>query len=817
MELSPGTHLIYMLAASEATFLKSVELAPEHFLLGLFKIENLIRRDFPLPEQIDESEKQTIIRETAILSELWKSHKVDPKQFRRRLRFLISQDQKETGTFNGHRNPEAKEMFAKAEALAEEHGEVKLAPHILLAACLQYGSAMTQMLFAEYEVDETVLASDAENARIDQLEPSGKTFMDEEPAEEDEEDENEDESTPLREHKLAKYGRDLTSLARQGKLGPIIGRREEIKVIGRILTQRSRNNPLLLGDPGVGKTAVVEGLALYAVSEDAVESLRKLHIVEISMSAIVAGTKYRGEFEAKIQEVINIAREEENLVLFIDELHTLLGAGAGEGALDASNILKPALGRGDISCIGASTTAEFRKFIEPDGALTRRFQVVWIDEPAYAETEAILKGLKPKMEDHHAINIDDGLLAQIVSLTSRFITDGYQPDKAIMVLDEACARRKLLTIGTLAPGMQTTTLELEDIGEVIARRTQVPLEVILTRDEDRLLTIEEELSKSIIGQDHAISSLAKAIRISRAGLKPPNRPVVLLFAGPTGTGKTELAKVLSKFLFFDDKRLIRLDMSEYSESHATAKILGSPPGYVGFAEESHFIREIRLHPYSVVLLDEIEKADLGIMQTFLQVFDEGRLTDARGRTINCSEAIFILTTNLGTGVKVKPALGFMLTDDETAKEQADAVKQYQQAIVTHLSPELVNRIQEIVVFKPLSREAISHILNLYLAATNKRLAERNIEVKLDETAKELISQEGYSQQFGARFLKRVYDRWITEPLSEQILSGKLSSGDKAEFTCKDRQMSIKIQGKGRKKAISYTVQGNNPPGDNLTE
>jgi len=810
MELSASTHLVYILAASEATFLKSINLEPEHFLLGLFKIEDLIRRDFQLPEGIDESKKQTIVREVAVLSELWKHHKIDPKQFRRRLRFLISQEQKESGQFSGHRSPRGREMFDEAESLSNDRGEDTLSITTLLAACLRSDSPLIAMLFEEYSIDQNTLASDAEKTDIEEPIPTVDIF---------EEEAEPDNAAPdaLQEHKLAKYGRDLTHLAHQGKLGPIIGRREEIKNIGRILTQRSRNNPLLLGDPGVGKTAVVEGLALYAVGEDAVESLQNLHFVEISMSALVAGTKYRGEFESKIQEVIDIAKSEENLVLFIDELHTMMGAGAGEGALDASNILKPALGRGDINCIGASTTAEFRKYIEPDGALTRRFQVVWIDEPSHQETLEILQGLKPKLEEHHAINIDESILDKIVTLTSRFVTDGYQPDKAIMVLDEACARRKLLTIGTLAPGMQTSVLELEDIGEVIARRTQVPLEVILTKDEERLLTIEDALSKSIIGQDHAISALAKAIRISRAGLKPSNRPVVLLFAGPTGTGKTELAKAVSRFLFIDDNRLIRLDMSEYSEKHASAKILGSPPGYVGFAEESQFIREIRLRPYSVVLLDEIEKADLGIMQTFLQVFDEGRLTDARGRTINCSEAIFIMTTNLGTGVKVKPAIGFLLTDDEAAKQQADAVKKYQQAIVSHLSPELVNRIQEIVIFKPLSREAISKILDIYLIATNKRLQERGIQVALEESAKVLINQEGYSQDFGARFLKRVYDRWITEPLSEHILSGKLAEGDTALFSYQDNQMNVKIQGQNGAKTISYTVQGDVPPSDNLTE
>jgi len=797
MELAASTRLVYIFAASEATFLKSIYLEPEHFMLGMLKIEDLIHRDFLFPKRFDTSKKETIVREAASLSELWKRHKVDAKQLRRRLRFLISQEQNENGKFGGHRSPEARDMFDEAEAFSDKRGEEELSLMSLLAACLKANRPMIDMLFKEYKLDVIRLAEDAEQIDMDTPTPV-KTVA-------DEEEKIGKKPKKDKEHKLTKFGRDLTALARQGKLGPIIGRREEIKNIARILTQRSRNNPLLLGDPGVGKTAVVEGLALYTIAEEAVKSLRDLHIIEISMSALVAGTKYRGEFEARIQEVIDIAKSEENLVLFIDELHTMMGAGAGEGALDASNILKPALGRGDINCIGASTTAEFRKYIEPDGALTRRFQIVWIDEPSFGETIEILKGLTPKFEEHHAINIDEDLLSQTVMLTNRFVTDGYQPDKAIMVLDEACARRKLLTIGTLAPGVQTSRLELNDIGEVIARRTQVPLDVILTKDEERLLTIEETLTKSIIGQDHAISAVAKAIRISRAGLKSKNRPVVLLFAGPTGTGKTELAKGLSRFLFIDDKRLIRLDMSEYSEQHASAKILGSPPGYIGFAEESKFIREIRLHPYSVVLLDEIEKADLSVMQTFLQVFDEGMLTDARGRTINCSEAIFILTTNLGTGVKVKPAIGFMLTDDETRKQQDAAIKQYQQAIVTHLSPELVNRIQEIVVFKPLSQEAISKILDIYIRITNKQLEDRDIQISLDPTAKTLISEEGYSQDFGARFLKRVYDRWVTEPLSEHILSGDVKKGGSAYFIYQNGEMTIEVKSQNGEKSISYSV------------
>jgi ATP-dependent Clp protease ATP-binding subunit ClpC len=791
-----------MIAAAEATFLKSTHLEVEHFFLGLRKIDEFIRRETNLPEEFNESNKQVLVREVAVLSELFKVHNIDTKQSRRRLRFLVSQDQKETGEFSGHRSPQARVMFEAAETISNGRQEDAVSLMALLIAILQTANPLIATLFSEYNIDADALAGDAQSVE----EADEKTIK--EPPVSDLEYFEEDSQG---EHPLAKYGRDLTILARQGKLGPIIGRREEIKDIARILTQRSRNNPLLLGDPGVGKTAVIEGLALYAAQDDAIDALKKIRIVEVTMSSLVAGTKYRGDFEDRIKELIDVAKQDENLVLFIDELHTLMGAGSVQGSLDASNILKPALGRGDISCIGASTTAEFRKFIEPDGALTRRFQLVWIDEPSYTETLEILKGLRPKLESHHGLSIVDTILEKVVSLTSRFLTDGFQPDKAIMVLDEACARRKLLTLGPVRPGMQSTALELEDVGQVIARRTQVPLEVILAQDEQRLLHIEEELAKGVVGQDHAIKAVAKSVRIARAGLKPPDRPVVLMFAGPTGTGKTELAKVLTKFLFFDSKRLIRLDMSEFMESHSISKIIGSPPGYIGFGEEPLFIREIRKYPYSVVLLDEVEKAHPSILLLFLQVFDEGRLTDARGRMINCSEAIFIMTSNLGTRVKVKPAIGFNLTQDQTIQQQEEAVAMYHGAIVKHLSPELVNRIQEIVVFKPLSQEAISKILNIYLEGTNKRLGERQITVEMDESAKSLLSQAGYSTEYGARYLKRVFDRWVTEPLSEHILSGKLNSGDIAHFTRLEDQMVLEVHTQSGVRTIPYSVDKDKPP------
>ena len=803
MELTPSVRLVYMIAAAEATFLKSTHLEVEHFFLGLCKIDEFIRRETNLPEEFSETNKEALVREVAVLSELFKVHNIDAKQSRRRLRFLVSQDQKETGEFSGHRSPQAREMFEAAEMISNGRQEDAVSLMALLIAILQTASPLIATLFTEYHIDAKALADDAQSVDIEDEKTIKETPLSDIEYDQDEESQQE--------HPLAKYGRDLTILARQGKLGPIIGRREEIKDIARILTQRSRNNPLLLGDPGVGKTAVIEGLALYAARDDAIDALKEIRIVEVTMSSLVAGTKYRGDFEDRIKELIDVAKQDENLVLFIDELHTLMGAGSVQGSLDASNILKPALGRGDISCIGASTTAEFRKYIEPDGALTRRFQLVWIDEPSYTETLEILKGLRPKLESHHGLSISDLILEKVVSLTNRFLTEGFQPDKAIMVLDEACARRKLLTLGPVRPGMQSTDLELDDVGQVIARRTQVPLEVILAKDEERLLHIEEELAKGVVGQDHAIKAVAKGVRIARAGLKPPDRPVVLMFAGPTGTGKTELAKVLTKFLFFDSKRLIRLDMSEFMESHSVSKIIGSPPGYVGFGEEPLFIREIRKYPYSVVLLDEVEKAHPSILLLFLQVFDEGRLTDARGRTINCSEAIFIMTSNLGTRVKVKPAIGFNLTQDQTIQQQEEAVAMYHGAIVKHLSPELVNRIQEIVVFKPLSQEAISKILDIYLEGTNKRLGERKIIVEMDESAKSLLSQAGYSTAYGARFLKRVYDRWVTEPLSEHILSGKLNTGDVAHFTRLEDQMVLEVQTQSGVRTIPYSVDQDKPP------
>jgi ATP-dependent Clp protease ATP-binding subunit ClpC len=765
MSTSPGSSLLLAVAVAEAQLTESTQLDPEHIFLALLKAEDISAEKVEgMPPPLLEAAIEEIQRITAF----WKQEGISAKRLRRRLRAIVREVQTSTGEFSGHRSQRGKELFKQAETLSEQQGRDDVTPIDFLICSLEMESKAIDMLFQEMNLERQKLLERA------------RELLSQKPAVEG--------NVSGKEHRLAKYGRDLTALARAGRLGPIIGRDEEIKEIARILVQRGKNNPLLLGDPGVGKTAIVEGLALYAVSENAVAPLCNFHFVEISVAALLSGAMYRGQFEERVQEVIETAQQDKNLVLFLDELHTLVGSGAGgSSTLDAANMLKPALARGDIRCIGATTIDEYRKHIEPDGALARRFQIVWIDEPSPAETLQILYGLRSKMQEHHQIEIPDEALQKAVSLSGRYITDGYQPDKAITVLDEACARRRLLTIHVQASPTQTSRLEVEDVGQVVARRTRIPLEVILQSDEERLLHLEEELGKRVLGQEEAVRAVAEAVRISRAGLRAPGKPIVLMFAGPTGTGKTELAKALSETLFFDPNRLITLDMSEYQESHSVAKLIGSPPGYVGFGEEPHLVRELRLHPYSVVLLDEIEKAHPSVLTVFLQVFDEGRLTDGRGRRINCSEAIFILTSNLGANIEVKRPIGFQRQEAEQEAE-ALAEAKIKQIITSRLSPELVNRFQAMIVFKPLTQETLYDILDLYVQGLNRQLSERQISVSLDESAKAFLVEEGYSTEFGARHLKRAFERLIAEPLSREILAGRLKPSQQVIFLVKDGQL-----------------------------
>lgn len=792
MGLSLGAQLVLVLAVAETRLTESVELEPEHIFLGLLKVEDFSRDDFVGHAGPD---FQAAMVELGEIADFWRRSGFPAKKGRRRLRYLVKAAQDRHGEFGGHRSVRGRALFQHAEMLCQQRGDRDITANDLLVSCLEMESQPIAELCAEMGIGRDILLEQAKATLAKVPIEARSIAVQVQPRE--------------KQHPLARYGRDLTALARAGCLGPVIGRVEEIKQIARILVQRERNNPLLLGEPGVGKTAIVEGLVLYAASEQAIEPLRNFYFVEISMTALLAGTVYRGQFEERVQEVVQKAQADRNLVIFLDEIHTLVGSGAGgSSTLDAANILKPALARGDIRCIGATTIDEYRKHIEPDGALARRFQIVWIDEPTPAETLLILQGLRPKLQEHHRLEIPDEVLEKVVALSGRYITDGYQPDKAIAVLDEACARRRLLTIHAHSAAGQTSRLGVEDIGQVVARRTQIPPEAILRSDEERLLNLEEGLRKRVLGQEQAIRAVAEAVRISRAGLRAPGRPIVLLFAGPSGSGKSELAKALSEFLFFDPGRLITLDMTEYQESHSVAKIIGSPPGYVGFGDEPYLVRELRLHPHSVVLLDEIEKAHPSVLTVFMQVFDEGRLTDARGRRINCSEAIFILTSNLGAAaVKPKPPPGFRPGGEEEKAQQTLMEEQIRRAIAAGMPPELLNRVQEIVIFNFLSQEALYGILDIYLAGLEKQLVERQVQVALDDSAKDFLIQVGYSPEYGARHLRRAFDRYVTEPLSREILSGRLKPGARVNFVLQDGQIALLISTPGGVETVVYQPQG----------
>lgn len=634
---------------------------------------------------------------------------------------------------------------------------------------------------------------------------------------------------------LDTFGRDLTALAREGKLDPVIGREDEIERILQILCRRTKNNPILLGEPGVGKTAIVEGLAQNIVNEEVPELLCGKKVLSLDLAAVVAGTKYRGQFEERLKAIMTEIRKTKDVLIFIDELHTLVGAGAAEGAIDASNMLKPALSRGEIQCIGATTIEEYRKYIEKDGALERRFQTLMINPPTVDQTIDILKGLRSRYEAHHNVVISDDAVNAAAMLSDRYVTDRYLPDKAIDLIDETGSRARLLAnikppeikelevkinayeeeIRSLAIKQEfekcaeiklrkeetineksrmfnewqhtkndksnVKVITKDDISYIVSKWTGIPLTKVEEEETHRLLNIESELGDRIVSQEEAIHSIAKAIRRSRSGLKDPRRPMgSFMFLGPTGVGKTELAKALAEVLFGNSEALIRIDMSEYTEKFSLSRMLGAPPGYVGYEEGGQLTEKVRQKPYSVILLDEIEKAHPDIFNILLQVLDEGHLTDSWGHVVDFKNTVLIITSNVGTSkFKIGGSIGFGGTDIDENFENIK--KSVLDGLKKEFKPEFLNRIDDIIVFKYLSEEDISKIIDILLVQTNKKLKEKNITVEIDEETRNFLIREGFNHEYGARHLKRAIQNNIEDPLSIHIIDGSVPSNCKVSI------------------------------------
>lgn len=586
---------------------------------------------------------------------------------------------------------------------------------------------------------------------------------------------------------LDSFSRDLTWYAKQKKLDPVVGRAKEIERVMQILSRRKKNNPVLTGEAGVGKTAVVEGLAQKISLGNVPAPLVDKRVVTLDLGLLIAGTKYRGEFEERLKRIIEEVRKSENIIMFIDELHTIIGAGAAEGAMDAANMLKPALARGEFQCIGATTFDEYRKKIESDPALERRFQAVKVEEPTIPQTIEILKGLKSRYEEFHKVEITDQALIAAAKLSSHYISDRHLPDKAIDLIDEASAKIMLKTsFGQKEEKNNGTPMVDEEIiAEIVSAWTGVPVTQLSEEETKRLLKMEEEIKKHVVGQDDAIIALAKSIRRARAGLKDPKRPIgSFMFLGPSGVGKTELAKRLAEFMFGDVESMIRIDMSEYLESHTVSRLVGSPPGYVGFGEGGQLTEPVRKKPHSVVLLDEIEKANQEVTNILLQILEDGRLTDTQGRLINFRNTIIVMTSNVGAEhIRKESTFGFLTKDDVSASYDRMKGKILDELKKT-FKPEFLNRIDETIVFKPLSKEDLMKIIEIMVYEINLRIEDQNIHLKLTNAAKEFLCEKGYDPKSGARPLRRTIENLVEEPLSEELLAGKFKAHSKIKVDVK---------------------------------
>ena len=773
---------------------------------------------------------------TGVASQVLRNQNITDEDILREIEMLIGTGEPLTQNDSMGFTPRSKRVIENAFIEARRLGSEFIGTEHLLIGIMREGDSVAARIMIDLDVDPRKLY----NEIVKVLNEDG---MDANSAVSTDRNSGSFNSTPT----LNQFGSDLTKQAREGKLDPVIGRKAEIDRVIQILSRRTKNNPCLIGEPGVGKTAVVEGLAEKIVADDVPEMLKNKRVVALDISGMVAGAKYRGDFEERIKKCLAEVKKTGDVILFIDEIHTIVGAGSAEGAVDAANILKPLLARGEVQVVGATTLNEYRKYIEKDSALERRFSPVTVGEPTEEETIKILEGLRDKYEAHHNVKITEGAIKAAVDLSIRYINDRYLPDKAIDLMDEAASRVKMRTytmpdsikeieekIATLdrekeeairvqdfekaaslrdkeneqkdklekekkkwqsKNSKNVLNLTEEDIAEVIASWTKIPVNKITQDENEKLKHLEDTLHKRVIGQNEAVEAVSKAIRRGRVGLKDPNRPIgSFLFLGPTGVGKTELSKALAEALFGNEDAMIRVDMSEYMEPHSVAKLIGSPPGYVGYDEGGQLTEKIRRKPYSVILFDEIEKAHPDVMNMLLQILDDGRLTDATGRTVNFKNTVIIMTSNVGARmITDKNVLGFSKDTDKTEgqeKEYEEIKKDVMAELKKQFRPEFINRIDDIIVFHKLTDEDIGQIIEIMLKQVQKRLKEQEYNVEIDKSVKDLVAKKGIDTNYGARPLKRAIQSNVEDKIAEAILDGKIIPHKKVKIIAENDEVKV---------------------------
>lgn len=830
---TPRAQQVLALARKEADRFNHNYIGTEHVLLGLIKLGQGVA--------VSVLERMGLELETV----------------RREVEKEVGTGPDQKASSNIPYTPRVKKVLALANKEAQQLSHSYVGTEHILLGLLREGEGMAARVLERLNVDlqttrNEVLAEIDPNFSAEDLDDD---FDFEDEGEDEERSEGEGKNkTPA----LKAFGRDLTKLAVAGKLDPVIGRGPEIERVIQILCRRTKNNPVLVGEAGVGKTAIVEGLAQEISAGDVPEILRDKKVITLDLALMVAGTKYRGQFEERIKAVMDEIRKVGNVILFIDELHTIVGAGSAEGAMDASNIIKPALSRGELQCVGATTLNEFRKHIEKDSALERRFQQVKVDEPSVDDAIAIMQGLRGKYEEHHKVHYSDDALESSVKLTSRYLTTRFLPDKAIDVIDEAGARARIGTMtrpselkelearialinedkveaindqdfekaAALRDEEKTTKKELDDqlegwreiseekiveiveddIMAVVSKWTGVPLQRMEQKEKAKLLNMEKDLRATVIGQDEAVIAISKALRRSRADLKDPRRPIgSFLFLGPTGVGKTYLARNLANFMFGDPEALIQLDMSEYMEKFSSSRLIGSPPGYVGYEEGGQLSEAVRRRPYSVVLFDEIEKAHPDVMNLLLQILEEGMVTDSFGRKIDFRNTIIILTSNVGAeSIKRQTSLGFGAMNEDDADHEGMKAK-INGVAKKHFRPEFLNRLDELVVFHMLEKKDLNKIVDLEITKLTDRLDEKNIKLNLAESARDLLVKEGYDPDYGARPMRRAVERFLEDPLAEALLSGEIEEGDTVDALVKEDDVEISFAPKVRKEETATST------------